>query len=656
MLSLKPCYNLITSAKELPYYKGKTITNLYMDFESKNIFGIECEGDTDKKIAERKSQGGLYPFGGDRIAGIAVTIDDDKQGYYIPVRHEYGSNIDLEDVRKWLSFMTSTAENWVNHNVVFDATFLHAEGIEFQCNLVDTLTLSKTIDSDRITYGLKPLTVEWLGYDNDSVDRVAEYLRASKSKDWSTVPPDLLGEYALDDVFRNRLLYKYLIANRPDSLKGIWETEIKMSSVLYDMEVDGLKVDVTKCKVESLKALRKVIAATTRLSMFADDEFRDSSQMLYDILIGKLELPVVATIKEKGENGREYDTGRPCFDKEALAIYAVHPEVIVNPEAIQIVKDIKTYREETQFLSLYSDKFLALADENDVIHPKYNQIVRTGRMSCSRPNIQQQNDRSKKLIIPEEGFGFVSRDYSQIEFRLIVHYINDLQAIEAYQKNPKTDFHQWVSELLHVKRKAGKQINFGMAYGAGKRRVTAGLTSNPDVIDEISEVMKGMEVPSGERTSLFNQMCAERASEVYDLYHERLPGIKATAYRASDTCKFRGYVFDAYGRIRHLPRSASHKAFNSIIQGCAMDIMKDAMVRLSPRYNELSKAFGIKLRANVHDEDLMTVPSELLNDARLLGHIDGILEHPSVEFRVPILCDGGQSTLNWSSAKGTLAL
>ncbi len=649
MIILKNGYNLITAANELPYFPQ--ITNLYMDIESKNNFGVSVEGDSDKKATLRKDIGGLYPFGGDRICGIAVTVDDDKAGYYVPIRHTFGSNINLEAVQHWLKHLVTTAENWINHNVVFDATFLHFEGVEFECNLVDTLTLSKLIDSDRYQYGLKPLTVEWLGYSNESVDRVSAYLTQAKSKDWSDVPPDILGEYAIDDVFRNRQLYHYLLQNKTEDLNRVWDTEIKMSSVLYDMEIEGLEVDVRQCKIESLRALRKIITSATNLSMVCEEEFRDSTQMVFDLLVGKLNLPVVCTVKERDEKGREFDTGRPSFDKEAFAIYSVHPAVLSNPEAVKILSDLKVYREESQFFSLYSEQFVAMADEDNKIHPKYNQIIRTGRMSCSRPNIQQQNERSKRLIIPGKGRAFISRDYSQIEFRLIVHYINDLDAIAAYNENPKTDFHQWVSDLLHTKRKAGKQINFGMAYGAGKKRVTASLISNPDIIEEISEVVRSMDYEADKKTSVFNELCSKRASEVYDLYHERLPGIKATAYKASDVCKFRGYVFNAYGRRRHLPRTAAHKAFNSIIQGCAMDVMKDAMVRLSPRFNKTSREFDLRISANVHDEDLMTVPEELMYDEKVLHHIDSILETPSVEFRVPIKTEGGSSVKSWADAK-----
>jgi hypothetical protein len=194
-----------------------------------------------------------------------------------------------------------------------------------------------------------------------------------------------------------------------------------------------------------------------------------------------------------------------------------------------------------------------------------------------------------------------------------------------------------------------------MAYGAGKKRVTAGLMGNPDIIEEIGQVVQEMvengELDSSKMTETFQMLCAQRASEVYELYHERLPGIKRLAKDAADACKFRGYVFNLYGRRRHLPVKASRKAFNSIVQGGAMDVMKESMVKLSPRYNEKSRSLGLFLSANVHDEVLSQVPAEIISDPDLHQHIRDNLEHPSIPLRVPISTDTGISLRTWSESR-----
>jgi len=277
-------------------------------------------------------------------------------------------------------------------------------------------------------------------------------------------------------------------------------------------------------------------------------------------------------------------------------------------------------------------------------------------VSCSKPNGQQQNKRSKRLILPDEDHGFVSCDYSQIEFRLICHYIKDHAAITAYSEDPDTDFHSWVAGLLGVNRSAGKTLNFGMAYGAGKAKVASGLVTNPLIIEEIGEVVNKMveegKIPALLRTATFEHMCAERAAIVYQSYHDALPGIKATAARAAAAARYKGYVFNWLGRRRYLPTKASRKAFNAVIQGGASDIMKERMVAVSPRNNEKTRALGIDLAWNVHDDVGFHVPRESLRNPEVHDFLCNTMESTIGEFSVPIRTGLGLSDKTWAEAAG----
>ncbi|MEK0337832.1 MAG: DNA polymerase, partial [Nitrosopumilus sp.] len=511
--------------------------------------------------------------------------------------------------------------------------------------------------SDRLSHDLKTLSREYLGYDTGSQDRVQDFLKetfaAEHWHNYAKVPIDILGEYACDDVLMNRKLYKFLMEKLDEEQNSLWETEKKLTSILFDMEYIGLRTDKKECMIESYKALHNMITASNTISELADREFTNSSKCIYDILINQFDMPVIATIKEK-EKGREVDTGRPTFDSDALALYGVHPMALADKKLSEIIKAITIYRKESQFKSLYPDSFQILADDDMMIHTTYNQTVRTGRMSAKRPNSQQQNKRSKALIHPRIGYGFISCDYSQIEFRLIVHYIKDVALIKAYNEDPSTDFHQWVADMMLVTRPVGKTLNFGMAYGAGKRKVINDLISNPDVIEEMSIRVNVMldkgEISVEERDEIFRKLCRIHAGSAFETYHEKIPSLKGTSDRAANACKMRGYIFNAYGRRRHLPNRASYKAFNSLIQSCAMDLMKERMVALSPRFNKKMKDWDIRLAANVHDELLFECPLVLIHNKEVKDYIVSMLESPSIEFRVPIITGYSVSEKDWAEA------
>lgn len=655
MIDLGQNFFIVESVNELPNLQNRK--EIFCDVESKRVF------DDDKL-------GGLYPWKGDKICGFSVSADDLKEVWYVPIRHTAtaSKNLPVEPVMNWARDFLQSCRDWINHYVKFDAMMFDVgDGVEFKSRLICTLNLSKLYYSDRFEYGLKPLCSDWLDYDTTSLDHVQAYLNSTKQKSYASVPIYLLGKYANDDVRMNRMLYRFLQQNMQERIentqgingervKQLIETEIDLTSVLFDMEKEGLRIDEQECKIELYKSLRIMINNAEKITECTGiKEFTNSNACMQEILLKQLKLPILATIKEKDEDGQWYDTGRPSFDKDAMALYLNHPSVTSNPKTQELINVISQYRTEQQFKSLFLDSFMRLQVDG-VIHPNYNQSVRTGRLSCSHPNSQQQNERSKKLIHPFKGEGFTSNDYSQIEYRLVAHYANIKEAIKAYNENPETDYHQWVADLLKIVRKPAKQLNFGMVYGEGKAAVTKKLSSNENIIkligDGVNRMIEDGLLDAKYRVSKFNELCKKHAEDSYNTYHGRFPEIKDLSRRAIRRAMEIGFVFTAYGRRRYLPGKATYKALNSIIQGCAADIIKERMVAISPRFNSESKKWCLKLRANVHDEVLSGVPLEVLHDPELHKFLFRILENTTVPFRVPILTGLGISEKNWSEAAG----
>ncbi len=671
----KPNFHIVEAVSELPNLRGRA--EIFCDIESKRVF-------------QHKDIGGMYPWKGDVICGIAISADDERDVFYVPVRHtipgtaaednpvyadgtggawhgvHVKENLPVENVMRWAEEILTSCDEWINHNVKFDAMFFAVgDGVTFDCRLIDTLTLSKLYYSDRFTYDLKTLCRDWLEYDTESQDRCQAYRDSIKTKSYADTPIVMLGEYACDDVQMNRELYRFLqkhLKERDlasgDAHRGLEpqliETEKLLTPVLFDMEYDGICIDESACVVESMKSLRKMILASEKIETATGSEFTNSNTCLKRILLDQFKLPVLLTIIEK-EDGHFVDTGRPSFAKDAMALYKAHPAVTSDPKIKEIVDHIAAYRVESQFKSLFLDTFLSLHVDG-IVHPNYNQCVRTGRLSCSRPNSQQQNDRSKKLILPHPGEGFFSDDYSQIEYRLTVHYCRIKSAIDAYINDPHTDFHQWVADLFGIRRKPAKGLNFGVVYGQGKRGVVASLMTDPDIMAKMGAIVNGMvangSLSDGLKQIKFQDLCKRHGESAYAKYHATMPEIKKTSDAARDVAKVRGFVFTAYGRRRYLPGNAARKAFNSIAQGTSADIIKERMVALAPRYNLDTRRMGIKPRANVHDELLSGVPLDSLRDPKVQDYMCGMLEDTSTKFRVPIRVGLGISAKNWSEAAG----
>lgn len=604
---------LVESRAELPDFRN--VERLYLDFET-------TSGDPKLKS--------LNPWHNCKILGIAITVDDEPHAWYVPIRHQ-AQNVEYTATRMWLIDILATAKKWINHNIKYDAHCCALEGVSFKCELVDTLTLAKIIDSDRLTkggYSLTALSNAMLDEDNTVYERrIKEYLRVAKSKDYGDVPADIMAVYACEDVLTTRRLFKYLDRSCPDQCRKVWNTEIDLTSVLFDIERHGMRIDRAELKQTELRTLHQMLTIEEKLHVLTGTIIRPHTNTdCYELLCGKYGLPVLGWT-EKHE---------PSFDKAALTSYLQHP--LATEEVKAIVELIRKYRKVHTLHGMFIMPYQKLA-VNGYVHSFYNQSVRTGRMSARNPNPQQLSSAAKALIHPDPNHWLMSWDYSQIEFRFMVHYMKNKAAIEAYCNDPDTDFHVWVAEMCGVPRRPAKNINFAMGFGAGREKVLTMLQLDADLMNLTMKEARG-------NAAQFNQLNQARARGVYQKYHNALPELRLTSHRASMSAVARGYVFNAYGRRRHLPHFAAFRGFNSVIQGSAADLMKEAVVRTSPRFNPIIRSAGVSQVAVVHDELLLDVPEP--DNPALLVELTTTMEQPSIDLRVPIRVVAGQSDQNWA--------
>lgn len=614
---------IVRDVSELPPVPAGWNGDLYLDVETHS-------GD--------RKRGGLEPWHGDRVCGIAMTCDDRKMAWYAPVRHRDARwNLPIEPVMRWAQDWIKACREWRNHNVKFDATFLAQDGVEPAARMVDTVTMAKLHHSDMFGYGLKQLGEQWLGIPKTESDAVQAWLTAEKTKDFGDVPADLLGAYACQDVLLNRQLYHWLADRLPPEMAGLRETETQLTGLLLRVERHGLMTcDENLLKLEQLRSLRKMLSAADELHQLTGIEFTNSNDHFHELLVTQMGLPVL---------GRT-DTGSPSFEADVLKQYLTLPEVALDPSRKRVMELALSYRTEQTFKSLFADSFLEKRDETGVLHSSYNQNIRTGRMSCSNPNAQQMSLRAKGLIVPRRGMALLGLDASQVEFRIIAHYIEDRGCIDSYAADPNTDFHTWVANLCKIPRRPAKNVNFAMAYGAGKRKILAMLAAEDSIIAEVAAKADELSVPSEQRREFMVQRTAFRAAEVYSQYHEQLPNLIATSKEAENTARRRGYVRNAYGRRRYLPTNRCHIALNSIVQSSAGDYVKERMVAVEP----VALKHGLRIVAQVHDEVLFEGPAEAATRPEVQEEIKAVLSQPRVGFRVPFVWTGGASTESWAKA------
>ena len=230
-------------------------------------------------------------------------------------------------------------------------------------------------------------------------------------------------------------------------------------------------------------------------------------------------------------------------------------------------------------------------------------------MSCKRPNLQNQPKGDiRKLFRPRDGWYFVSIDYSQMEYMLLLEYLNNKELIEKVREGG--DVHQATSDLVGCDRDKAKTIDFLTIYGGGVAALAEKIYPCPVSLETakdiyIKHMIKGETYDHPKLKECVEIL--EKAQALRKDYFRRIPGLKDFLDRVKTMARTRGYVRNCMGRIikfRH--DSEVRKAPNYLIQGGAGDIIKHAMVNV----DHFIRDAGLKSRIliQIHDELLFEMP------------------------------------------------
>ena len=127
------------------------------------------------------------------------------------------------------------------------------------------------------------------------------------------------------------------------------------------------------------------------------------------------------------------------------------------------------------------------------LHANWNQTsVRTGRLSCSNPNLQNIPKEQKiagldvnirtAFVTSASNRSFVASDYSQIEMRILAHMCQDPKMIsifkqegDIYQNLAANVMKKNACDVTNEERKTAKIVALGIIYGMGSQLAAARL-------------------------------------------------------------------------------------------------------------------------------------------------------------------------------------
>lgn len=402
------------------------------------------------------------------------------------------------------------------------------------------------------------------------------------------------------------------------------ELDIPLIKVLASMELEGIHLDVGFYQELEIEFSKQLSEIETEVFKVAGDKINlRSPKQVGELLFEKLQLPII----RKTKTG--YSTDAEVLNELAALKVSDVPEQLLR------------YREVEKLLSTYVKALPQMVNsKTQKIHTHYQPSnAATGRLSSDNPNLQNipvrtENGRKlRKGFIASPGRILLSADYSQVELRLLAHFSQDKNMLEAFHND--LDIHrQTAAEVFDVPldsvtkdmRSGAKAINFGLMYG----QTSFGLS-------------QALHISQGE------------AKKYITSYFKKFHSVKSFLDGLKEKAEETGYAETLFGRKRVLPdikstnrqikAMAERVAINSPIQGTAADIIKLAMINIQ---NELRRrGLKSKMILQVHDELIFDAEPSELEELKLL--VRDKMEN-AVSLSVPLKVEMGSGD-NWYDLK-----
>lgn len=611
----------------------------------------------------------------DKLVGMSFSLED-HTGVYIPFKQKRFENIKMgedkfiELIRPFIHRGSKKAKKLVTHNGGFDWKVLKMYGIEL--NIVyDTFIRQslKAIGKSKSIRKLKDIVSVIFGY--DTVELEDMYVKRTKTEiqevanavkhgmlnvnditefkletaekqedlmDFRFANRDFVELYGPADGDFPRLLHKEMDKDWDHKMDFIYRVEMEQIPVLGEQEYYGVRAD--KAGFEKLyeESLERKEILERKIFEEAGEEFNiNSTPQKVKILFDKLGCPKKERYKTKKGN---WGTG-----KEVLKDLVKYKDKNGN-QKFPIAEYLQQYSKVQKLIDSFYGKLPSMIVDGYIFTSYHQMGTETGRISNSKPNLQQTEPTSRKYMLPDtDEFYFLICDYSQVEYRVMAGMGNETEVVKFFENNAEADYHimayanmmnKAYEDVTGEERSVGKTLNFGVTYGLEDASLAMNLHGDD---------------------SRFSQ---KKASKAREDYFKGVPNIRDFFEKKKDEAQEKGYAKTMFNRKREIVEfqrnrklsnyeigSGRRKGGNQPVQGTAADILKMAMARVRAFFRrEGYYEDMVRLVMNIHDEIVIQVHKSI-NPYYATNIVRKAMEMDFSKYGFPPLYIGAIVGYNW---------
>jgi len=548
-----------------------------------------------------------------------------NQAWYLPFAQ---ATLAREQIAAVLSECLAKTPCLIAHDAKSQLHALRKIGVNFRCPIFDTQIAAHLCNTPFSELSLPSCAKAKLNTDTPHIEdllRNGRRMRSLSQMASQTLAPHFGQRVSL--VLQLAACYRPLM-HTMNQTALFEQCEMPLFWTLFDMECVGVAIDVPYLQRLGDELGQQMAQLEQAIFKEAGEPFNIGSfQQLSYILFDKMKLPT-DKLHHTWRSGK--------VSTSAWSLEEIKDKHVIIP----LILD---HREMAKLKGTYADALPELIrPETGRLHTTFNQVnTVTGRLSSTNPNLQnvpittELGRRVRKAFIAREGGVVISADYSQVELRILAHLADDpgLQAAfnrgeDIHATTAAAIFNVPIDQVSTEQRGHAKKINFGIAYGMGKRSLAAGTG-----------------------------MSETQAEAFIARYFRAFPNLQRWLSQTKRDASRLGYVETILGRRRYLPRllpdanvtperrsRAEREAINTPVQGSAADIMKLAMMKLHNRLK--SEGYAARMTLQVHDEVLVDCPREEVESVRVV--IREALSQ-AYELRAPLAAEMGVGS-NWDEA------
>lgn len=469
-------------------------------------------------------------------------------------------------------------------NAVFDMKMIKVHGGYYLENIYDTMLVEQLFNLGLTGRGagLADLVRKYLGLEmtKEPGGTFQDYYQ--KFKDFQI-------EYAASDVNILSLIREFQLPRiYEEGFENVCRLEFEFTKPMCEMELNGINMDVDKWRV------MMDLVEQERKEVFSDIHKLISADYGKNVLFN---VPVVNI----DSNQQLLKALKDC----GIKLDNTNAGTLKRYKDVPVVAAILKYRKLNKLMSTYGESLLAQINPvTGRLHTRFRQMVSTGRMSSSNPNLQNipKKQRFRSCFVAKPGYKLITADMSGAELRILGNLSEDpvfmecfVKGIDLHSRSASEVFKTPIDEVGHDMRNSCKALSFGLCYGMSKY----GLAERLGISEKKAE-------------NLIKDYFGVFSSVNDYLEQSARIGVKK-GYTTTVSGRKRFYNMPPFGHPdrNKVQKAVERKAKNAGIQGANADTIKEAMILVVNRLEE--SGLDARLILTVHDEVVVEVREDLVD-------------------------------------------